>query len=665
MVENGVELPRRKRGRAALLALAALSLVGGVGTARLQSRLSGDGSTLSAREWRELRARWLGQAVQEPLPAPSPQAEVPQPESPVVANRPQRLPVSELPPEVREQQAEAYASALPKSVVELQPSRATTRMAVERENEVTGDAVLVNLNPSVNQWYLLLLHWSDGREGAYHLVNENPDSQDLALDPKNPWGLTLVDDLGQRECPLWSDEVDSLDAAAESRHPYVSLCGDDVTLRLRTPGRRTTLEWATDFLRDNVWGGEQITVFVRETLFQDAFLNTSETIVTDEPRAVGIGNERDRGPIPARLDPGLAEISVVADELGLTLPDSGGGRLPAGSWLPLRHHPNVFASVVSPNLLDPDLLASHRPPVSVLDPVESTALVYLVAFDLDAFELGFALGTEHPRFGWSPRTLDTVRDPSLPGPDGIDDMSPLVPTGIVPRAAAYRAVAAFTGGFKREHGAFRVSDLAHRNYGSHYGFVESGVILSKLQPGLATIFVHDDGRVEMKTWASEDDALLPEIAFARQNGLPILERDPSGGGSVPGADVSRWAAGNWSGSQDRSFRTVRAGTCLQSARDRRFLIYAYFSSATPSAMVRVFQAYGCEYAMMLDINALEHTYLAIYHQDEDRLVVEHLIRGMEVLDKTVGDQVLPRFVGFGDNRDFFYVTRRGTDLVDP
>jgi len=661
MVGGGGSGPRRIWRRFRFPALGLLSFVSVVGVARLHSRLSGNDSTLSPREWRDLRARWLGQAAVEPAPLAPPVVEAPPPESQVVSNRPRRLPSPDLPPNLREEQAEAYAAERPKTVLELQPFRVTTRMAIE--DEVEGEAELINLNPTVNQWYVLLLSWSDGRQGAYHLVNENPDSQNLTLDPVNPGGLTLADDLGKRECRLWSGEPDFLGAAAESRRPYVSLCGDEITLRLRTPGRRTTLEWATDFLRDNVWGGEQITVFVRETLFQDAFLEVSEAILSDEPPL--IENESHRVPITARLDARVGEVLLVADEMGLTLANARDGTVPAGSWLPLRHHRDVFASIVSPNLLDSEILASHRPPVSSLDPIESAALVYLVAFDLHAFELGFALGTEHPRVGWSPRALEALSDPSLPGPDGIDDVSPLVATGIVPRAEAYRTVATFTGGFKREHGAFRVSELAHRNHGSHYGFIESGVILSKLHPGLATLFVLDSGRVEMKTWALEDDGLLPEIAFARQNGLPIIERDPATGRSIPGADVSRWAAGNWSGSQDKSFRTVRAGTCLQSTEDRRFLVYGYFSSATPSAMARVFEAYGCDYAMMLDMNALEHTYLAIYHQDGDRLSVEHLVRGMEVLDKTVGDQILPRFLAIADNRDFFYLMRSGADVADP
>ena len=31
-------------------------------------------------------------------------------------------------------------------------------------------------------------------------------------------------------------------------------------------------------------------------------------------------------------------------------------------------------------------------------------------------------------------------------------------------------------------------------------------------------------------------------------------------------------------------------------------------------MARIFQAYRCDYAMLLDMNALEHTYLAMYRK---------------------------------------------------
>ena len=126
---------------------------------------------------------------------------------------------------------------------------------------------------------------------------------------------------------------------------------------------------------------------------------------------------------------------------------------------------------------------------------------------------------------------------------------PLVSTGLINPMDAGRTVATFTGGFKRDHGAFKYGPLALKNHGSHYGFMENGVIFSKLQPGLATIYVLNDGWVDMKTWTEEDNNLLPKIKYARQNGVPIIaEFDPVTQLSVPGPLVARWGEGNWSGS---------------------------------------------------------------------------------------------------------------------
>ena len=75
-------------------------------------------------------------------------------------------------------------------------------------------------------------------------------------------------------------------------------------------------------------------------------------------------------------------------------------------------------------------------------------------------------------------------------------------------------------------------------------------------------------------------------------------------------------------------------------------------------MARVFLAYGCRYAMHLDMNALEHTYLALYPRRGERIVVQHLVRDMSQLDKASGDSLLPRFLAFPDDRDFFYIALR-------
>ena len=185
------------------------------------------------------------------------------------------------------------------------------------------------------------------------------------------------------------------------------------------------------------------------------------------------------------------------------------------------------------------------------------------------------------------------------------------------------------------------------------------MIFSKLQPGLATVIVLDDGSVDARTWTAADDALLPHIRYARQNGVPLLEYDPARRLGVPGDLINLWGPGNWSGSANVDLRSLRAGLCLQESGPRRFLIYGYFSAATPSAMARVFQAYHCRYALHLDMNALEHTYLAVYLHGNRQHVVQHLVHGMSEVDRRSGTDFVPRFVGFPDDRDFFYFTQRG------
>jgi hypothetical protein len=334
-----------------------------------------------------------------------------------------------------------------------------------------------------------------------------------------------------------------------------------------------------------------------------------------------------------------------------------GMELQPGQWYAARDLPGVLVSVITPEYIESRFRSGREPNVNALDAVESGALVYLVAFDLQLLDLHFVLGTDHPRLDWSDRPPPSSRDAELPGPDGVGSAAPLVTNGMVSPAEAARTIATFVGGFKRSHGAFRTGPLAQRNHGSHYGFIEQGVIFSKLQPGLATAWVTDEGSVELATWAPRDQTLLPHLRYARQNGVPLIEYDAARGLGVPGELVSLWGPGNWSGSAEEVLRTLRAGLCLQQNGARRFLIYGYFSAATPSAMARVFQACRCRYAMLLDINALEHTYLALYVHRDRELIVEHLIRGMEEVDRTAGKEFAPRFLAFPDDRDFFYLTR--------
>lgn len=565
-------------------------------------------------------------------------------------------------PEVRSEPLQSQATegeaGQPRSPLELQQFRTTTSMATQGPGGRQGTAVLTDLNPRINEGYVLAVSWSDGEEIRLHLENARPDLHRIVLDPHFPSGLVVEGSGKSRPCDLWSDQVpERMRDLAKRRRPYTELCGGDVLVRHRTQGSRTAREWAADFLRSNVPGGEGLTVLVKNTVYPDAFIEKAEvaagtSAMPEPPDGPGF-------PRTALVGPEHLGDRLVSRELGI--PTSESGALVVGRWYPAVGSPGVFVSLMTPGRVAREVL--EKSPVRNLDATEKDALVYLIAFDLERLDLGFGVGTDHPGVGWSERAQASVRRSNLQGPDGFSGLEPLEPTGFVPPQVADRVVATFAGGFKRPHGAFRSGALARVNSGSHYGFVEGGTVLSTLQPGLATLFSLDDGSVEMKTWSRSDDALLESVRSARQNGVPLLERDSRTGLVAPGALVGRWGEGNWGGSQDSKLRSVRAGAGLLERDGRRFLVFGYFSSATPSAMAVVFASIGCEYAMHLDMNAPEHTYLALYRAVEGKLDVKHLVRVMSVLDKTSGGTTVPRFLAFADNRDFFYLMKkRGASL---
>ncbi len=549
-----------------------------------------------------------------------------------------------------------------KTIVDLQPRRRTNSTKIKDSRGEEGSATLINLNPNVNAWHLLELSLPDRTPAQFfHLELTNPKTQTLLLDGSYPYGLIVAEGSIRHNCELWeTGGVGALRKARGSGTPYAPLCNGKVYLRNPTQGHRTEIEAVTDFLRDRIPEGEQIVDLVRDSLFRFVYQEKAEEPAESKANSQLLPVGRDAGsPTPALLNPAHSNHKVKSEDLGIDVesPDAEGMIL--GAWYGARNIPGVFISVILPDAIAPAILESNKDIVNALDGTEARELVYLVAFDLSLFDLKYSLGTEHPRVDWSEHILRQMRDSSLPGPDGIGNADPLVSTGLIRPADTTGTVAAFAGGFKRAHGAFKYGALALKNHGSHYGFVENGVIYSQLQPGLSTIYVFDDRPADMKTWAETDNQLLPKIKFARQNGVPIIEAfDPRSQSSVPGSLVAHWGEGNWSGSADMKLQTVRAGAALQHAGEKRFLLNAFFWSATPSCMARVFQAYRCSYAMLLDMNAPVHTYLALYRRQDSNLYVQHLIREMSTVDISEKGKYVPRFLGYADDRDFFYLVRR-------
>ncbi len=494
---------------------------------------------------------------------------------------------------------------------------------------------LTSVNPGVNSWFVLDITPASGAARSYHLENADPATA-LSLRGGDAPALVIDRDGMAADCAPW--QGGELDAAAASDLPFAPVC--DWALFLRNPvrGNRTTREAVSQFLRDNVVFGDSIVNMIKGAFFEDAFMVSSEGFEAEaEAEIDGVDI------LGSAL---LSSTPSMRPAMGFDLDGTDGGAMTAGAWYAVTDAPGVYASVMQPGMIAREVF--DAPGANGLDGVENRADVYLVAFDMAQFDIGYELGTDHPALGWSPRPSGAGRHYQGPGPDGFDRPAPMVFNGMVSPEIYETVAATFTGGFKREHGAWRFGDYATFNWGNHYGFMTHGVLFSRLWPNLATLYVLEDGTVGMGSWPEDDSAILPRLVMARQNGVALIEN------GVPGDRVTSWGGGNWSGSAEANLRTLRGGACMRTVEGRQFLVYAYFSSATPSGMARTFQAYQCDYAMLLDMNSQELAYMALYIRDGGDLQTRHLVSGMAGADPDGA----ARFVEAPDNRDFFYLVRR-------
>lgn len=513
-----------------------------------------------------------------------------------------------------------------------------------------------NINPLVGQWYLIDVVKSNGTYlGRYHIENPYPEQQlDIEDDYKD--GFVLREGQKEIKCSLWpGGRVKSLALAKMRSEPFAGLCQDRLFLRNKIEGFQTRKEWVVQFLRENIWGGDDLTTVVKNTLYKDKFLIKADLVKNKGSLAL----PKSEGLPRASLGASFQNDLVTPENLAITLEKKElEGKMALGNWYKARGEDPIFVSVMMPEAVAPEILNSYPERVKPLDAVEAKALAYLVGFAADDFDIGYSLGTDHPELKWS-RRIPKQMIQDTPGPDGFDQPDPLVQTGMINPIFAKRVAAAFTGGFKRFHGAFRHGRLSLINSGSHYGFVENGTVFSRLHPGLATIVIRNTGEMDILTWQNNDNLKSQDVKHARQNGVPLVEWSEERKKGIPGPLVGNRWLGNWSGNVKAERRTLRAGLCRLTVNKRRFLIYGYFSAATPNAMARVFQSYGCEYAIHMDMNAEEHTYMARYVQrpDGQSKAPEHLIQAMDYMDKKFKGNV-PRFIGYPDNRDFFYLLKK-------
>lgn len=539
----------------------------------------------------------------------------------------------------------SVCSAADSSLESIQPFRGEQNLKT-----TSYDIQLINLNSKVSAWYLLRV--ADVATKKTRTINlENARAPQISMKLNSSMalefykGATLVD-----SCPEFIKLVLSKEAAA---YPYSPLCNNRVYVRNKANGYQTTTEKGTQFLRDNLGSlGEGIINAAKDTIYSDKYTEKA-TAVRDNSAQKGIETKALQA---AALNPSEKGKLLTQHKLGIPLAAGYSSRaLMVGEWYPTSAYGGVYVSMLAPGMVSPEILNSYKNRVNALQEREVTSLAYLVAFDMKKYTMGWAHGTNQPGIGWSDR-LSPEQIAAFgggAGPDGVGSFGELVNPGKVPPSDWARTIATFSGGFQLHHSHFERGTFHKVNKSTHYGFIEDGVIMAKPNPGLATIAVKIDGSFSLRVWTEKDNADIPQIRYLRQNGLPLIEPDESGAG-IPGAFVSNRNEGNWSGSAQGDNYTPRGAACLIEKGGEQYFVYGYFSAATPSAIARVFQAYGCKVAIHLDMNSPGQAYLALVAATAQSVQPLHLMKDMSDVDP--GKQ-LPRYFATPDFRDFFWVMK--------
>ncbi|MEK7689834.1 MAG: hypothetical protein AAB425_02310 [Bdellovibrionota bacterium] len=521
-------------------------------------------------------------------------------------------------------------SALTLGLVLSQPAIAG-RSVTEREfqtyqtSEVVqtvggGRAELINLNPNIGSWYLLSVWDASGRGKSYHLQMVS-NARKLYLDVD---GLVVRGARSTTACPLFKDPT--LMPATFSK-VYTPICAATVYVRIQKKGYSSVEEQRVADARNLGLG-----------VLVEAAKAARDVVTTAEQAEFESASGREGIAISG---PKAASVSSVAatGTTGLEIVNPKGNTgLIYGEWYPASNHPGMFVSHYTAKLVPKTILDSYPDRVKALSTEEAGALVYLAAIDLSKFKFGYSLGNDEPGLAGS-------QEPTI--------KSPLATIGMVPPHLINSVEATFVGGFKRQHGRINVGPHA----GKYYGLWEAGVEFSKLSEGLASAVITQSGGIYLGDWV-EGGIAREQIKDARQNGVAVIEAMGADGIPVPGPLVSATnGSGNWSGDAEGNSLTQRSAICMQESARGKYLIFARFQGARPAAMARVFQAYGCSYAMSLDMNALMHTYFAMPRHDAatDSIVLEYLEKGMIGAEYPAKSK---RFLTAYSDRDFFYAVRR-------
>jgi hypothetical protein len=230
----------------------------------------------------------------------------------------------------------------------------------------------------------------------------------------------------------------------------------------------------------------------------------------------------------------------------------------------------------------------------------------VVAFDLSATRLHFALGKDEPK---SP--VQVERTGKIPD----DDLK------------LGHLLAAFNGGFLAEHGFF--------------GAMSNGVTVLPPRDGLATVAMYDDGQVKLGAWG-RDIITDTRLVSWRQNGPLLIDNGQINPETTVGLPR------DWGYSVNGE--TVVWRSALGLSADQRTLYYVAGPNLTLPILAKAMAATGAQFAMQLDINDYWVFFCTFYPdaQDPNHIQTRELHLVMRYKNR---DRYLKGF-----ERDFFYIT---------
>ena len=230
----------------------------------------------------------------------------------------------------------------------------------------------------------------------------------------------------------------------------------------------------------------------------------------------------------------------------------------------------------------------------------------VVAFDLNATRLHFALGKDEPK---SP--VQVERTGKIPDED----------------LKLGHLLAAFNGGFLAQHGSF--------------GAMSNGITVMPPRDKLATIAMYDDGQVKLGAWGREIITDTHLVSW-RQNGPLLIDNGQINPETTVGLPR------DWGYSVNGE--TVVWRSALGISADRRTLYYVAGPNLTLPILAKAMAATGAQFAMQLDINDYWVFFCTFYPDAQDPTHIEtrelHLVMRYKNRDRYLK----------GFERDFFYIT---------